>query len=139
MPVFSHREPFGYCQATGKSRDAIRAFLKTIKIKKAGQPPRRRGRPLILYSVDTNLRVMDQWIGKWVPQAPRDVVGFAALTYYATIGMYLRKGIEIPATAHQFKRFRRITIKHVKRVRAKIADPYIRKMADGILNDPELP
>jgi len=137
MPVFSEKEPFGFCQATGESRDVIRAFLKTIKVKKTGQPQRGRGRPQILYSVDTNLRVMDQWIGKWVHQTPRNVCIEAAMTYLATIGIYARKEIEVPATASQFKRFRRIVVKYLKRVRSKIEDPYIQQMADFILNEPD--
>jgi hypothetical protein len=137
MPVFSEKEPFGFCQATGESRDVIRAFLKTIKVKKTGQRQRGRGRPQILYSVDTNLRVMDQWIGKWVHQTPRNVCIEAHMTYLVTIGIYAAKEIEIPATARQFKRFRRIVIKHLNRVRAKIEDSYIQQMADDILNGPD--
>ena len=137
MPIYSEKEPFGFCQATGESRDVIRAFLKTVRVKKTGQSRGERGRPQILYSVDTNLRVMDQWIGKWVHQTPRNVCIEAAVTYLATIGIYTPQEIEIPATARQFKRFRRIVIKHLKRVRAEIEDPYIQQMADVILNEPD--
>ena len=80
---------------------------------------------------------MDQWIGKWVHQTPRNVCIEAAITYLATIGMYVRKEIEIPATARQFKQFSRIVVKHLERVRSKIEDPYIQQMADVILNEPD--
>ena len=138
MPVFSEKEPFGFCQATRKSRDAIREFLKTIKIKKIEQARRGRGRPPILYSVDTNLRVMEQWLGNWVEQT-HDNPGWAALmTFGATIGRHARMKTEIPGTKRQKKRFHSIIRKHIKLVRAEIEDPYNQQVADDILTGPEL-
>jgi len=137
MPVWSEKDPYGYCQATGKNRTAIRRFLDSIDAKVVGKEKKvGRGRPLQFYPVTTNLRVLDHWLKKWVGQTPDKVGRMAVLTFDGVIGRRERLaggGRKSNVSPTQTKRFVRIIQQHLRRVRKGLSVPYISAVADGIL------
>jgi hypothetical protein len=78
LPIYNHTAhsnfpEWGYCQATGQERKKVSAFLRAKK-----QEPveyfkwKGAGRPLPLYSFETNLLVLDKLLSDWLPNARSD-------------------------------------------------------------------
>ncbi len=78
MPVYNHiahnkSAPWGYCQATGQDRWKVKDFLRAKKqtpVKKTKH--KGAGKPLDLYGFETNLLVLDKWLGDWLLNSRND-------------------------------------------------------------------
>ena len=76
MPIYNHiahndQAPWGYCQATGQDRKKVSAFVNGEN-QKAIDYLRHKGagRRLPLYGFETNLQVLDKWLGGWLLTSP---------------------------------------------------------------------
>jgi hypothetical protein len=78
MPVYNHvahnnSAPWGYCQATGQDRWKVKDFLRAKKQTPVDKNRRKgAGKPLDLYGFETNLLVLDKWLGDWLLNSRND-------------------------------------------------------------------
>ena len=137
MPIWSETAQFGYCQATGKIRTTIRRVLKSIDAKVAGKGKKAgRGKPPQLYTVSTNLKVLDHWLGCWVDQSPENVGWTAVLIFNGMFSFQRRlenEGQKPNASSAQKKQFARVIKKHLRRVRKRLSDSQLTEEEDAIL------
>jgi hypothetical protein len=116
LAVSDPTELCGYVQATGVPRKRINTFLKSIRAAAcAHRRSDKRGRPLPLYPFAINLRVLDQWLGVWLPP-DADRIGHEVMT---TLLWCMAK----PHTPEQAAALRQVLAKHLARVRGRITDP----------------
>ena len=76
MPIYNHtvfngETLWGYCQATGQDRKKVGAYL-TAKNQRPIEHQNRRGagRKIPLYGFETNLLVLEKWLGDWLLTSP---------------------------------------------------------------------
>lgn len=120
MPVTSVKEPLGYCQATAQHERKVLDFLgekKLLTKRTTPLPHPGRGAPLKLRSVTTNLRVLDVWLGEWLPQEPKPIAN-------AILNTLFWQATE-KADDGEVNRFRKLLLKHWRRIKDKLTDAEI--------------
>ena len=115
MPAFGNAKTFGYVQATGRHRKAVGQFLRDIGAQPNRPKGKGRGRPKDLYGFDTNMKVLDQWLGTWLPQEPNRV----AVAVMETLVWSASQEFE-PAQA---RLLRELLLRHWRRIAGGITDP----------------
>jgi hypothetical protein len=125
MPIFSERDPVGYCQATGQYRRKILDFLKQAGAKPVSAIGKSgRGRPHHIYGVKTNLLVLDRWLGRWLPSAPNSVAD-------AIIDTLMWQFSQEVAAATR-RKILKILYHQWQSVRPKLTDPALIKEAQAL-------
>ncbi len=120
MPVADPDGMDSYVLATGVDRTTINKFLAPFKarpVRKSRFGKRGQLRPL--YGFDTSMRVLDRWLGHWLPQEPDRIANAIVST--------LRWSLTRPHTTTQARSLRNLLATHFERVRDGITEPALRK------------
>jgi hypothetical protein len=133
---------WGYCQATGQDRKKVASFLKKKNQKPVERSARKgAGRRLPLYGFDTNLLVLDKWLGDWLLNSPDPTWRYQdskrpGKTFYIAKPERVCEAIHSTVwhtaaedhTDAQAEQFCAVLSKHLRRWKRRVKDPDTRRI-----------
>jgi len=116
---------WGYCQATGQGRAKVGGFLKAKRQKPVEFLGHKgAGRRLPLYGFETNMLVLDKWLGDWLLASPERVWRNwpDAERVCEAIDNTLFFSVHLEHSSEQAERFRAVLREHWKRWKGRVKD-----------------